>query len=152
MVRRALSAMVCITTLVGCAPGLPKGVSSERLEAALDDRVADLNTCVLIGQAGTGRVVFRYGTHVVCGQAWPTCQGTDLTSAVAQLPLVAKSRSPSNRSCPTKGDHSRSVGWASGPVEGHADLVYVTIMEGTTAPPGMIVAEHTARALRDAGF
>jgi hypothetical protein len=152
MVRRALSAILCITTLAGCAPGLPKGVSSEKLEAALDDKVGDQNTCVLIGEAGSGKVVFRYGSHVVCGQAWPSCQGSDLTSAESLLPAIAKSRSDSTLSCPTATGGSRSVGWASGPIEGHADLVYVAVMEGSTAPPGMIIAEHTASALRTAGF
>ena len=152
MVRRALSAILCITTLAGCAPGLPKGVSSEKLEAALDDNVGDQNTCVLIGEAGSGKVVFRYGSHVVGGQAWPSCQGSDLTSAESLLPAIAKSRSDSTLSCPTATGGSRSVGWASGPIEGHADLVYVAVMEGSTAPPGMIIAEHTASALRTAGF
>jgi hypothetical protein len=118
----------------------------------LDDKVGDQNPCVLIGEAGSGKVVFRYGSHVVCGQAWPSCQGSDLTSAESLLPAIAKSRSDSTLSCPTATGGSRSVGWASGPIEGHADLVYVAVMEGSTTPPGMIIAEHTASALRTAGF
>lgn len=152
MVRPVLSILALGLLLAACAPGLPKGVSQSRLEAALDDKVGDPNTCVLIGRAGDGKLVYRYGTHVVCGQAWPTCQGSNLVTADALLPQVARSRSASNLSCPTQPAGDRSVGWSSGPVEGHADLVYVAVMEGPTAPPGMIVAEHVASALRTAGF
>ena len=152
MIRQLLSAVICIVALAGCAPGLPKGVSSAKLETALDDKVGDPNTCVLIGKAGSGAEVYRYGTHVVCGQAWPSCQDANLMTATALLPVVARAGSHSNLSCPTNPDGSRSVGWASGPVDGHPDLVFVAVMEGTTTPPGMVVAEHISSALRTAGF
>ncbi len=152
MIRNVTSAVACLVFLSACSPGLPRGVSGSNLEAALDDGVGDPNTCVLIGQAGSGKLVYRYGTHVICGQAWPSCQGADLTTADAQLPQVARSRSSATLSCPTKPDGSRSVGWATGPVAGHDDLVFVAVMEGTTAPPGMIVAEHISKALQMAGF
>lgn len=152
MIRRVASILACVAALSACAPPLPKGVSASDLETALDDKVGDLNTCVLVAKAGSGDLVYRYGTHVACGTAWPTCLGTSLTTADAQLAPVARSRSASNLSCLTKPDGSRSVAWASGAVEGHPDLVYVAVMEGTTTPPGMVVAEHLASAFRSAGF
>jgi len=152
MIRRVVSVLACLAALAACSPGLPKGVSQTDLDAALDDKVGDLNTCVLIAKAGDGDLVYRYGTHVACGTSWPTCLGTSLTTADAQLPPVVRSKSVSNLSCLTKPDGSRSVAWASGLVEGHSDLVYVAVMEGTTTPPGMVVAEHLASAFRSAGF
>lgn len=152
MSRPLILVLASLTAISACAPGLPKGVSDVRLEAALDDKVGDPNTCVLIGKAGSGKVVYRYGTHVICGKAWPSCLGSSLTQPQAQLDLVAKSKSPVNFSCPTMGDRSRSVAWAAGPIEGHPDLVYAAVMEGSTVPPGMVVAEHVTSALRSAGF
>lgn len=152
MIRPLIFVLASFVAVTACSPNLPKGVSESALEAALDDTVGDPNTCVLIGKAESGKIVYRYGTHVVCGQAWPSCQGSSLTTPEALLDQVARSKTPANLSCPTTGDRSRSVGWGAGPVEGHPDLVYVAVMEGATVPPGMIVAEHVASALRTAGF
>ena len=137
--------------LAACAPGLPKGVSATLLDAAIEQRLGDPNTCVLIGPARSGAVTYRYGSHVVCAQAWPACVGVgpDITPKDTLKTAITSRRTAS---CPSGADPSRSVGWAAGPVPGRAGLAYSAVMEGQSTPPGVVIAEKLEGALKAAGL
>ena len=136
-----------LVMLSGCAPPLPGGVTKAGLDAAITQAIGDPNTCVLIAQGG--KVSYRYGTNVVCGRAWPSCQGSEMRK-VEDLLRVAKT--PATASCYSSRDGSRGVSWASGPVAGHTDLAYAAVMEGKSVPPGIAMVDKLAEAFKGAGF
>ncbi len=136
-----------LVMLSGCAPPLPGGVTKAGLDAAITQAIGDPNTCVLIAQGG--KVSYRYGTNVVCGRAWPSCQ-VAATRKVDDLLEAAKT--PATASCHSSPDGSRGVSWASGPVAGHPDLAYAAVMEGKTVPPGIVMVDKLAEAFRGAGL
>ncbi|MFN3522066.1 MAG: hypothetical protein ACK4YQ_07435 [Phenylobacterium sp.] len=148
--RRAGLAAALAASLGACSPGAPEGVDKQVLDNAISQRIGDPNTCVLIGKAGSGEVVYRYNTHVACGRQLPTCEGGSAVSADDMLEAVAKGGPEIAVSCPTVADRSRSVGWAAGRVPGR-DLVYAAVMEGDKALPGRVMADRIERAFVEAG-
>ena len=70
---RAVAIGVLAATLSACAPGAPAGVDKAKLDDAVSRAIGDPGTCVLIGDGG--KVVYRYGTNVICGRKLPTCEG-----------------------------------------------------------------------------
>lgn len=136
--------------LAACSPGAPKGVDKAKLDDAVAAAVGDPSTCVLIAEVGGGQV-YRYGTHQTCGRALPACDGTQTRTAGDLLDAVAARPAAVAASCPTAADGSRSVGWAAGPIPGR-DLVYSAVMEGQTAPPGIVMADKLARAFAGVGL
>lgn len=136
----------------GCAPSLPKGVDPVALEAAIDNAVGDPNTCVLIGQARTGRLAWRYGSHVTCGKVWPACNGTEARTVEGLLKTAGREGAEIQASCPSNPDRSRTVAWAAGPVPGRADLVFTAVMEGSKTPPGVVVGDKLRSALKRGGL
>lgn len=150
--RRASAALALVgLALAGCGSQLPKGVEATRLEQYVSDAIGDPNTCVLIGRAGSGEIVWRYNTHTTCGRALPACDRPATQTVGGLLKATAQDGKPRTLSCYTTADRSRGVGWASGPIAGHK-LVYAAVMEGPRALPGRIMAEKLEGALQDAGF
>ena len=135
----------------GCGPQAPEGVSKSALDEAVSAAIGAPGTCVLIGETGSGDVVYRYNTHTVCGRLLPSCQGGPNVTVDDVLKATAKGAAPRTVSCPTTPDGSRGVGWAAGPVEGKR-LVYAAAMEGDTSLPGRVVADRLANAFRKAGL
>lgn len=148
----AAAALSLAVLAAGCAPSLPRGVDSVALEAALDDAVGDPNTCVLVGQARTGRLVWRYGSHGTCGKVWPACNGTEARSVEALLKTAGREGAEIWASCPSNPDRSRTVAWAAGPVPGRPDLVFTAVMEGAKTPPGVVVGDKVRSALQRGGL
>ncbi len=151
---RTLAAAVLLAALAlaGCSPGAPKGVSKDVLDEAVTAQIGDPNTCVLIGAAGSGAVVYQFGSHVTCGKAWPSCDSAEARTTDTLLKAVAHGAPPVQASCRSAPDGSRGVGWAAGPVSGHADLVYAAAMEGANTPPGVIIADKLRQAFERAGL
>lgn len=143
--------LICAALAAACSPRLPAGVDRHALDTAVNDAIGDPNTCVLLARAD-GEILYRFGSHMTCGRRLPSCEGGqeartagDLLKAVAAKPTAKTS------SCPTVPDGSRSVGWAAGPTARH-DLVFVAVMEGSTAPPGMVIADKLSGAFAKAGL
>ena len=136
----------------GCAPPLPKSVDPQALETAIEDAVGDPNTCVLVGQARTGRVVWTYGTAGICGKVWPACNGTEARTVGGLLKTAGREGAEIRASCPSNPDRSRTVAWAAGPVPGQPDLVFTAVMEGARTPPGLVLGDKLRGAFERAGL
>jgi hypothetical protein len=152
IVRRgtALGLLLGAALAAACSPQLPKGVDRAVLDTAVNDAIGDPNTCVLIGRPD-GTIVYRFGSHMTCGRRLPSCEGAAVRTAGDLLKEVAPRRAAKATSCPTTPDGSRSVGWAWGPTPRH-DLMFVAVMEGQTAPPGMVIADKLSDAFAEAGL
>jgi hypothetical protein len=123
-------------------------VDRDELDAAVARAIGDPNTCVLIADAKSGRLQYRYNTQAACERQLPACDRTGLTNAGELLDRAPKGAVA--LSCDTLADGSRGVGWAAGPIAG-ADLVYAAVMEGDRALPGRVMADRLAGAFRRAG-
>ena len=152
MSARPAAILVAALALAACSPGAPKGISKDALDTAISNRVGDPNTCVLIGKAGSGDAVYQFGTHVTCGKAWSTCESALTRTAEVLLKATAEGAPPVQASCRSNADGSRSVGWTSGPIAGHPDLVYAAVMEGAQTPPGVVIADKLRQAFKAAGL
>jgi len=135
--------------LAGCSPGAPPGVSREVLDAQVSRAIGDPNSCLLIAEAGSGRVLYRYNTATACDRELPSCVGPDPQKTRALLEAVSRDRQPRAHSCNTIADASRGVGWSAGPVAG-TPYVYAAMMEGDRAFPGLMMADRLKGAFRRA--
>ena len=135
--------------MAACAPDAPPGVEKQTLDAAVSRAVGDPNTCVLIGEKGSGKVLYRYNTATACARAFPDCDGPGTMQVKDLLKAVAEDGKPRKLSCDTTADASRGVGWAAGPIAGR-DWVYAAMMEGDRAFPGRMMADRLEGAFRRA--
>jgi hypothetical protein len=138
--------------LTACGPQAPKGISHDLLETAVNDAIGDPNTCVLIGDAKSGRVVYQFGSHVTCGKAWPSCDGGADRTTDTLLKSTVRGGPAVRASCRSNTDGSRGVGWAAGSIGGHPEFAYAAAMEGKSTPPGVIIADKLERAFKAAGL
>ncbi|RAK51377.1 hypothetical protein [Phenylobacterium deserti] len=152
--RLALAGLaICAAGLAACSPGLPEGVDEAKVHNEISSAIGDPNTCVLIGQQGTGKVVYRYNSHTTCGRSLPACQGAAAQTVDDLLKATAQDRQPRATSCNSTADGSRGVGWASGVLTGKGQgLVYAAVMEGERSFPGRMMSDRLSRALQDAGL
>lgn len=144
-------ASAAASLLCACSPDAPPGVDKDQLDAAVSKAIGDPNTCLLIGDAGSGKVLYRYNTATACAKAYPACETPGETTVGKLLEATAKDGKPRKLSCDTLADGSRGVGWASGPVAGKP-LVYAAVMEGDRSFPGMMMADRLDGAFRRAGL
>jgi hypothetical protein len=149
--RWATALGFCTLALASCSPDAPKGVDKTRLDDAVAGAIGDPASCVLIGEPGSGRTVYRYNTHTACGRALPSCVGAGTQTVGDLLKATARDGQVRMLSCNSLADGSRGVGWAAGPVAGKP-YVYAAMMEGTRAFPGRMMAERLADAFKDAGL
>lgn len=148
--RRSAVLAAAGLALAACAPrGLP-GVDSQRLDDEISRAIGDPATCVLIGEKGTGKVLYRYNTATTCARTLPACDQPGRITVADRLNATARDGRPHRASCDTRPDHSRGVGWASGPIEG-TGWVYAAVMEGERVFPGLMIADRMQGALRRAG-
>ena len=140
-------------TLGGCSPGAPKGVDKDTLDTAVSRAIGDPDSCLLIAEQASGKLVYRYNTHTACARPLPSCGGAAAaTQTIDQLlKATAKDGQPRTLSCSSTTDASRGVGWASGPIPGKG-LVYAAMMEGDRAFPGRMMADRLSRAFHDVGL
>ena len=151
VMRRSLLATAgAALLLAACTPsGAPPGVDRDQLDAAISKAIGDPNSCVLIADSKSGRVLYQYNTATACGNEWPACDHPGETKVKALLEATAKDRKRRELSCDTQPDGSRGVAWASGPIPGKP-LVYAAVMEGDRAFPGRMMAERLDSAFRRA--
>jgi hypothetical protein len=113
--------------------------------------VGDPSTCVLVGERRSGRLVYRYNTHMACGRSLPSCEGAAPRTVGDLLKATAADGRPRAASCDSVADGSRSVGWAAGPIDG-GPLVYAAMMEGDRTFPGRVMSDRLAGAFAAAGL
>lgn len=147
-----LAAVLFAAGCSGPAPARHDGLPNERLDHAIGDVIGDPNTCVLLADRATGKVVYRYGAAFNCVRGLPACDREGYMSATQALDLAD---TPGGRgaSCASSADQSRTVGWAEGRVtSGARDLRYSAMMEGQTALPGHEISARLESAFLNAGL
>jgi hypothetical protein len=139
----SIAALAMATVLGACSrPPTSGGLPSDALDHAIADRIGDPDTCVLLAERATGKVVYRYGQQFNCVRGLPACDRAGYLTATNALQLAM---TPGGRgaSCPSSAYGARMVGWAEGRVPSQTrDLVYSAVMEGETALPGHEMAER----------
>jgi hypothetical protein len=146
---RPIAAGLSLVILSACAPGAPAGVDKAVLDDAVSRAIGDPNTCVLIAEQGSGKVVYRYNSAGACRAEWPTCEGQAVRSATALAATAAKSGAVVAASCLSA--PGRTVAWAAGPIAGKP-LAYAAVMEGERSFPGRMMADRLAKAFKKAGL
>lgn len=124
-------------------------MNRDELDAAISKAVGDPNTCVLIAEAKSGRVNYRYNSATACANEWPACDKAGKRKLKDLLDETVKDRQPRTLSCNTMADGSRGVGWSSGPIAG-TGLVYAAMMEGDRVFPGRMMSDRLETAFRRA--
>ena len=135
-----------------CAPKAAQGLQSAQLDNQVAAAIGDPSTCLLLADAKTGQVVYRYGDDFNCARTLPACDSAGAMNAKAALPYAKR---PGGRmaSCPSVPDGSRQVGWAEGRVQSAKhDLVYSAVMEGERALPGHEINARLFDAFQKAGL
>lgn len=147
----AAALVVVVLTLGACAPGAPKGVDQDKLDAAVSDAIGDPASCLLIAEKASGRLVYRYNTATVCARQLPSCQGQAAWQVKDLLAATVKDGQARALSCNTSADASHGVSWASGvlPAKG---LVYAAVMEGARTFPGRMMADRIEPRFKDLGL
>jgi hypothetical protein len=154
VVRRRLAVLsLAAAALAGCSPGAPKGVDKDVLDAAVSRAIGDPESCLLIAEQESGKLVYRYNTHSACDRPLPSCSSAapGVQTIDDLLKATRKDGQAHALSCSSTADASRGVGWASGPIAGKG-LVYAAMMEGERAFPGRMMADRLAVAFHDAGL
>lgn len=142
--------------LAACEPTGPKGIDSDLLTQQVRNAIGDPNTCVLIVEKVSARVVFRFGDYTTCATARPSCNGpgTITTDDLAKLAAAGDART---LSCDAPGEAGDRVGWASGaitptPGKSYGDLAYAANMQGPAVLPGREIKVRLESAFRKAGM
>lgn len=152
----AVAVAAVSVALAACEPTGPKGVDAELLTQTVRKAVGDPNTCVLIVEKTSARVVFRYGDFTTCATARPSCSGpgTLTTDDLAKLAAAGDART---LSCDAPGEAGDRVGWASGPITpapgtAYGELAYAANMQGPSVLPGREIRVRLESAFRKAGM
>ena len=139
--------------LAGCSgPAAKSDLPTDALDHAIADAIGDPDTCLLLADRATARVLYRYGAPFNCIRGLPACDRPGFLSAKQAVALAA---TPGGRraSCPSNADGSRTVGWAEGAVTSKKrDLVYSAMMEGQTALPGQEMNARLYDAFQKVGL
>lgn len=149
MIRRLALAGLTIAVLSACSQA-PGGVDKLTLDNAINDAIGDPGTCVLIGEPGAAKP-YQFGKHAACDRALPACREPGTRTAEDLFKATAAGAPLASASCPSQPDGSRIVGWAAGTIKGQA-LVYAAVMEGSSTPPGLVMADKLEGAFRKAGL
>jgi beta-lactamase class D len=86
-VKRALSALLLASLLIGCSQPKPAAkVSADPLNIDIDKQIGGLGTCVILMDAASGRQIYQYGHFNVCDAArLPPCATFELPAALVGL-------------------------------------------------------------------
>lgn len=147
--------VLAVAGLSACSPKLPAGVDETVLAQSVGRQIGSASTCVMIAEAGSGKLVWRGGGYVTCARDLPSCDGAQTT---AEKLLQANLGKPSRFfSCDSGSAPGNTVGWAIGPVPTGAgkparNLTYVAVMEGERALPGLEIKDRVEQAFQKAGF
>jgi hypothetical protein len=150
--RRALALLAAAASLAACGPKSGQGLHTNQLDNLIANAVGDPSTCVLLADAKTGQVVYRYGDDFNCARTLPACDSSSAMNARGALQFAGR---PGGRmaSCSTLPDGSRTVGWAEGRVQSaRRDLIFSAVMEGQRALPGHEMNARLFDAFQKAGL
>ena len=86
---RRLTAGLLALLLAGCAPGGPPKLDQDRVDAAVDHSLGGQETCVVMTDVASGRVLYQYGNANVCMRGLPPCATFDTASDLIGLDLGA---------------------------------------------------------------
>lgn len=147
------SAVLALAALApaACSPAAPEGVEKAALDDAISRAIGDPNTCVMIAEAASGKLVYRYNSHTACANKWPACEAPGLRTVTDLLKLTVADKRQRMLSCYTRADASRGVGWAAGPIPGKP-YVYAAVMEGDRSFPGRMMADRLSTAFSKVGL
>src|SRR4051794_8897590 len=147
---------VCLAAalvLGACTPTPPsaRGLDHDALDDAIAKAIGDPDTCVLLADRATRKVVYRYGEAMTCARALPAC-GRAGTMTAADALALAETPGGRTASCASNPEVTRGVAWAEGKVDSKKhDLIFSAIMEGQRALPGIEITTRLQNALADAG-
>jgi hypothetical protein len=150
----ALAVLSAAAILAACtrSPSGPPPAPPNVLDAQISHAVGDPNTCVLLADAATGKIVYRYGDAANCTRQLPACDSPGTMNAHDALKF-ATTAGGRMQSCPSLPDGSRSVGWSEGKVPStKRALVYSAVMEGADALPGHEINARLFDAFQKAGL
>jgi hypothetical protein len=156
--RRALAlaatavAVALALAMSACTPKSAQGLEATQLDNQIAATIGDPSTCLLLADAASGRVVYRYGPDFNCTRTLPACDFSGVMNAKGALQYATR---PGGRmaSCASVPDGSRMVGWAEGRVQStKRDLVYSAVMEGDRALPGHEINARLYDAFQKAGL
>jgi hypothetical protein len=145
-------ALAALLALAACMPKSGQSLPDSRLDNLVGNAIGDPATCLLLANARTGAVVYRYGDEFNCVRPLPACDSPGVMNAKAGLAFATR---PGGRmqSCPSVPDGSRWVGWAEGRAPGKTrDLIYSAVMEGEHALPGHEMNARLYDAFTKAGL
>jgi hypothetical protein len=150
--RRATILFAAGLALAACGPKSGQGLHTSQLDTQIAAAIGDPTTCVLLADAKTGQVVYRYGDDFNCVRALPACDTAGSLNAHTALQFAGQ---PGGRmaSCNSLPDGSRTVGWAEGRVEStKRQLIFSAVMEGQRALPGHEINARLFDAFQKAGL
>ena len=150
--RRMAPLLAAAVALSACGPKSGQGLHTNRLDNLIANAIGDPSTCVLLADAKTGQVVYRYGDDFNCVRSLPACDSPGPINAHTALQFAAQ---PGGRmaSCSSLPDGSRTVGWAEGRVaSSKRDLIFSAVMEGQRALPGHEINARLYDAFQKAGL
>lgn len=151
----ALAALLgpgCSKLGVGAAHGRGAKLPTAALDQAIAQGIGDPDTCVLLADPATGKILYRYGEAFNCVRGLPACDRPGYLTATQALKLSAAAGGR-QASCNSIPDGSRTVGWAEGTTtSAKHPLLYSAVMEGQTALPGHEMAARLADAFSGLGI
>jgi hypothetical protein len=150
--RRRAIVVAAALALVACQPKSGQGLHASQLDTLIANAIGDPSTCVLLADAKTGQVVYRYGDDFNCVRSLPACDSPNSINAHTALQFASQ---PGGRmaSCASLPDGSRTVGWAEGRVESsQRNLIFSAVMEGQRALPGHEMNARLFDAFQKAGL
>lgn len=140
----SLAALAAASDLSACSPHLPRGVDEAALQQQIASVIGDINTCVVLAEKGSGKVVWTDGLPNICRIKYPACTSDKLIDVKTLAQTAAKTGAPVATGCQT-------VSWAAGPA-GHGALVYGAVMAGGRALPGIEISRRMDEVFRNAGL
>jgi hypothetical protein len=156
-----LALVAAISGLAGCQKAATSGGSviggsglpTSQLDSQIAAAVGDPTTCVLIADAATGKVLYRYGDDFNCTRGLPACDQPGLINAKSALQFASKAGGGRFASCNSLPDGSRQVGWAEAPIAStKRALIYSAVIEGQRALPGHEINARLYDAFQKAGL
>jgi hypothetical protein len=156
----AWALLAIAASLIGCAKSGSSGggaiggsgLPTSQLDAQIAAAIGDPTTCVLIADAATGKVLYRYGDDFNCTRGLPACDQPGLINAKSALQFAARTGGRF-ASCNSLPDGSRQVGWAEAPIQStKRSLVYSAVIEGQRALPGHEINARLYDAFQKAGL
>ena len=138
--------------LCACAPKSAQGMNTTALDNQIAAAIGDPSTCLLLADAATGKVIYRYGGDFNCTRTLPACDFSGVMNAKAGLQYATR---PGGRmaSCASVPDGSRQVGWVAGRVQStKRALIFSAVMEGERALPGHEMNARLYDAFQKAGL